>query len=698
MGAELWEQRTRPVLPACLSKSRGDTSECQKAADGMCWHRVPSEKCANLLQTMENNLTRARSISHARSPSTASNTSPTQRFSKGNNWAISAAKLRQTGFTGSAANGGHSRVFSETSLPSRPTFGAGSQDSERLRSSSAMGSKEVDSDTQPNIRGFETRGTRYLEPLHEDDCAPSQADESALRESPPYGESSSSRLSNVDSLASKARSTVQLRDLREQMADLHNKIHSLKHRTREDSLHRRSVQRLKSPNPFTDADIYGSSGSSTPRAGTSADRLQVEPPSSNGRASRESTIIDDASQATSPDPANKMTPMTDNGSETFSKEENRDEHRIPLSEVVLPKPSFMRESKFDPDSPHSQRAELVSADGSNNVLEDEKESPDSDPSVANQDSTSERDLSESPHTSISETDDVQHATPAAPQVISNEDRPDAFDYETFVLNSTMGSFSRQGVRSSTSSASSTSTIGPGEHDEYQHRSFLDAHSQVSLSSSPPRASSSRHRLHQRQDSTDSVSTVATFATATSGDEPSLGNGTSSSYRTASRSASRGALHQSHSSSYLANNSLGFRTPSVASTRLASTIHRPSSSFPAGLSHSNGLNINGLNMHGAKTTRPKQNSTSPTNETSVATRNLILDALFSDAEREGHGATSGPMLAIGPADEALVRSVIDSLQLVCRRLASGEETTEEPVIRMRLEAAATILRSGSGDSG
>ena len=49
----------------------------------------------------------------------------------------------------------------------------------------------------------------------------------------------------------RARSSTQIRDLREQMQDLRGRISSLRQRTREDSLQRQSMQKIKSPSPFT---------------------------------------------------------------------------------------------------------------------------------------------------------------------------------------------------------------------------------------------------------------------------------------------------------------------------------------------------------------------------------------------------------------------------------------------------------------
>ena len=695
---------------------------------------------------MENNLTRARSISVARSPSVASTNmdqkSPTSpRFpglgQRGNGWAISAAKLRQTGFTGSAGSGGHTRVVSDTSVPSKPsTFGGRQFNNDRFRSTSAMGSKEMDYESQTDDRGFTSRTGRYLEPLQEDELAQSQADEA---ETPPNDQSSSSRLSiQSPTHLTKARSSLQLRDLREQMADLRGKVHSLKQRTKEDNMRRRSMQMLKSPNPFTDAEHYTSAETSSKRASSSAaGHLDVPHIQIGGKASTDgkSTVIDDVSQVsqgTSPILANKTTPMTDNASETFPSkeevkepsEEDDDDEPIEVNEIVKPQdeeadkevvpmeraknleaqgyddlpPPPKTAYKFDPSSPHSLQADFVTADDDASVYSanGRPEEDASDSTGPKHSSTSDEALS-SPQTSVSSAEEDQGQLPP-PQIMSHEDRPDAFDYETFVLNSTMGSFSRQGMRSS-SSASSTSTIGPGEHYGFIQPHFLDAHSQLSLADSPPRESSSRRGHHERRGSDESVSSVNTFATATSGDDYTNGvigvngiNGVNGlhSNRVASRSASRSqSRSQSRAASRAAQSQASYyttiynRPQSSTSThpRYTSAIYNPNFNSAmtkrSSLPQTDTLGTNKLN----------RSSFSPTNEaTSIQARSQILSALLADPVGGNARATPEILAAIRPEDEALIRAVIGGLQRACGNLVRGDEKG----VRQRLEAARKAL--------
>ena len=172
---------------------------------------------------MESNLTRARSINVARSPSAASNTpdgnSPSaSRFpARSNGWAVSAAKLRQANYMPGSLATGHTRVFSENSIPkTNLDLVKKVDDEERIRSSSAMGALRTEDlfneDHRSPLRGF-----GRLEPLKEDELL-TPSDGSSHRAT------SRSGLDRLNDLPAKARSNVQLRDLREQMEDLKDKL------------------------------------------------------------------------------------------------------------------------------------------------------------------------------------------------------------------------------------------------------------------------------------------------------------------------------------------------------------------------------------------------------------------------------------------------------------------------------------------
>lgn len=592
---------------------------------------------------MESNLTRARSISITRSPSTSSATNKDQSPGSppnglgGNGWAISAAKLRQTSFNSSAVNGGHARVASETALSNAKTTLSGRRlEGDRYRSSSAMGSKELDRGYTSD--DFGGRKQRHLEPLHEDELVPPVLEDYSYRDSPSSGQSTISRLQDRSpSQLSHAKSNVQLRDLREQMQDLKGKVHSLKQRTREDTLQRRSMQMLKSPTPFTDADAWSNPGTSSGRNSALKDEIPKKVANNLGEqaSEEEPTTIDDSSPHGSQSDSIPRRPST--GS-VWSQ---------PEAEQVFDK----RHSRFEPGefyfgSPTAHQTEFITPAKGNEGSDSPKDLPDH---------TGKEEATDGPLPSeIAEAADESQTTP-----LSHEDRPDAFDYETFVLNSTMGSYSRQGRRPSDSS-SSNSTIGPvhSSMDDYSSsNNFQDAQSTLSLTTSPPRAKASRPNYHTRQSSTDSVSTVATFATAYSGDDDQARPNS----RTQTRTLSQAAVQQN---SYL--------TPSYApaivrppSTASFSRPRPPSSAY-----------------HNA------DRSISPTFEsTSIKARSQILSTLLAEPTDQSSRASPDVLLAILPEDEASIRAVIEGLQRCCGRLIRGDNISD---VKKRLEHARRAL--------
>ncbi|KAK2740871.1 hypothetical protein FQN55_008568 [Onygenales sp. PD_40] len=91
--------------------------------------------------------------------------------------------------------------------------------------------------------------------------------------------------------------------------------------------------------------------------------------------------------------------------------------------------------------------------------------------------------------------------PPVPEGTRHEDREDAFDYEHFFLHSALGNYSRSKARQRRQSYDSTGSV-----------ETTRPASQGSVYTSP------RGRAHVRNNSADSISTAATFATATEGME------------------------------------------------------------------------------------------------------------------------------------------------------------------------------------
>lgn len=175
------------------------------------------------------------------------------------------------------ASAGHLRMSSDQSMASPPATG-----SLPARSSSAAATYAHPSAEPPRILS--------LEPLDEDD----QHDTQALL-SPTLRSSSS----------------MQMRDLRDQMHDLKGRLSVLRDRTRDDTLRRRSLQSLRTPSPFTAAPDWEEPADST------SPRVQTSPRVSRGadddlpaaEQSDVTSVYEEASEL--PEDADEVRPSVD---------------------------------------------------------------------------------------------------------------------------------------------------------------------------------------------------------------------------------------------------------------------------------------------------------------------------------------------------------------------------------------------------
>jgi len=450
---------------------------------------------------MEGNLTRARSSLfvapigslssiHSSSPLSRSTPSPPtngQRFSA---LGVPASKHRQLHTLHDPLNSspGHARVQSENSI-STPTRSAPSSTRFPVRASSAAarynvrGGTDSSEPSPPLTRtpespredsragvhsGYSSSLSKTspghgssLEPLNEDGVVPEFDSEHANHSSgldriiSPFGESRP---------LSRSTSSMQMRDLRDQMTDLKGRLSVLRDRARDDTMKRRSLQSLRTPSPFTAAEQWYAGSKNYGDSPLSADGGIAQPPWKD---------------------------QDEGGAETAFQVMNTSEAKnIPhyaesdatISTTNDPRINVEDEEVFDPagEEEASVEEEDFDTDYNDEIVErDEADDYDSDASL-------------------------YHDTVAVP--ISHEDREDAFDYEHFFLHSAMGTISQQRLarRGSASSFSSEDSVettrGPAAPKE------------TSLLSNEERASLG----HFRSESTDSISTVATFATADEG--------------------------------------------------------------------------------------------------------------------------------------------------------------------------------------
>ncbi|KAL8700639.1 MAG: hypothetical protein Q9224_000867 [Gallowayella concinna] len=487
------------------------------------------------LTEMESNLNRARHT--ANRPSSSMSSFNTNGHESQSLYTLpktsSPSKHRQQNSPPSGSNSkGHARVFSETSVPSSmqtsPRHGEGQVDA--VRNMSCIGSGGIDaSTTSITKQGSESRdwfwagltrnpshGSRHnnygLQPLNEDGPPPSTFESPERQQSPPAMDRSPGIIPSAQQESAtaspehnspssngltRARSTNQMRDIRDQMQDLKGKISSLKQRAREDSLRRRSLQSLRTPSPFTAAEQWyaGAPGYSRDRSGSRPS--EGSPPPARPRIEEE----DETKQYPVQEPDLAVQgELQDTADGMIQDEEGTHGWPEAIDDPI---------ARENDDSPRT-------------VIDK--------PVIENDRPVDQSALEESPI--FDEEDDVEDGPDEGDQVLPepsalprHEDRPDAFDYEHLFLHSGMGTLS-QGRKSRSSSHSSTYSVETTKPNRVStETSEVSRDSSVSLDDSGEESPDAQHSAHARKGSVDSVSTVATFATATEGDGKSVDSDT-----------------------------------------------------------------------------------------------------------------------------------------------------------------------------
>lgn len=649
---------------------------------------------------MENNLNRARSGLNSRPSSSMSSfanydhepvslyTIPSMHRSPDG---FSSSKHRQgDSFLSSPGNKGHLRMVSESAVPStlqtdslneRP-HGDDRKYSGALNSTD-MGSPGLNSSADQlsgasrnwfwtglnRSGGSAGRLNNALEPLQEDEPAPASLGSPSQGSSPhsienrdqnikkdlqisdvPCTEQEGTRHSGLD----RARSSNQLRELRDQMQDLKGKISSLKQRAREDSMRRRSLQSLRTPSPFTAAEQW---------YGRSPDRQlgNITIITSNVEQKRSMSLGRKVKgyKLTEPDSIHVMRDTN----VTSNKEADLFHEYKLLSEQ---QENTSIDTSFDSSTnSRSSVLEIVSQqgkvpDGANGNVEDTEDdcSQDDQSEVQEYELLSENlGLASSSDSQVIEESDEAQELEQAPSPIGerHEDRPDAFDYEHFYLHSAMGHYSRRKAKSRASSHSSVYSVETAKPYNDVAEEFSDSEGEdYDLTAKDSGFNSnSRPRNHLRQSSGHSVSTTATFATATEGRDE---DGVSEDGWTNGRSMA-GAWQSDY------------------------TFKRK-------------LHVNA----GDSSTRPDQ--TTPTqSSTNMALQpprgRAILDQLsVLPAFAPAANGVSIPPLKLADGDNELVGRLVQSLSKVCDQLhiadAEGSGKYEGRQWRRRLDAARRVL--------
>ncbi|KZL65718.1 hypothetical protein CT0861_03546 [Colletotrichum tofieldiae] len=420
------------------------------------------------LTTMEGNLSRARSSLSISTPSMSS-------FDE--NHSTPSPPIRSASSATSPMSGhGHARMLSDTSI----NFDANTAGNVPRRSASAMGAaggyrqplsvrKASHDAALHRLNSGDEGHPRYkaaqeigLEPLGEDEVAQEfhSGSDSTKRESllsPAF--SSASR----DRPLTRSASVAQMRDIRGQVQDLKGKISSLREQARADSMRRRSMQSLRTPSPFTHAQV---------------DQWYAEP-----------------QKQQSPEPLTASSEKNPWNADAVSVD-GLVQEREESAEAMEPSIADNESAIEDYDTAQEvirqeERQKTLNAMEANQNVEDEAAEDDISDMQTEDGFEDSVQVQEGEGYESESGDSLYHDT--VQTFMSHEDREDAFDYEHFFLHSAMGTLSQQRRGSVTSESSIETARGPIPSNE-----------------------SVRPKSHHRRGSGDTTSTIESFATAYEG--------------------------------------------------------------------------------------------------------------------------------------------------------------------------------------
>ena len=560
---------------------------------------------------------------------------------------LKPTRPRRTSSARSSGNiAGHSRYFSETSVPDQAEKQKSTRDQRRM--SSAMGTVSANTkseehlvdDTNEESQGRSlgslnhsvSRQRDVLWPLQEDSPLGTPLDIFSPYEISPFGSEGSrpgghGRVPSKTSYFSakpkesneltRSRSTTQLRDLREQMQELRGKVTSLKQQTREDRLQRRSLQTLKQPSPFTVAPNWTEECDHGEQVGGNRD------------------LVENANV--------QAIPAAD--AESKQEPESLDQNKNLNHDSVHPE-------AIRNEIPSGKLGTLDSIAASNDKLNQEQNL--------------------SPETPIKVP--VRKVLPS-PHGEKHEDRPDAFDYEHYFLHSGMVTPGRtpQSQRYSHSSSDSAETTKANGPETWAKPLAVLGHiPHLPTNHDTP---TPKNTPHFRQNSVDSVSTTATFATATENSEINKEHPLWNSAHAQPHQHSEPRRRRANSSkdqrvqngTYLtfpnaSRHQYSNPTPPFSPTQaLASSFPLPPSPLPR-----------------------RTSSSSPPHPSSLH----LVTAFLSSSETR-----------LGTTDSALVERLLTKLQTACRGLnddgvgsgnGSGKGRYERRTWRRRVDAARRVL--------
>ncbi|KAK2873929.1 hypothetical protein FQN49_001980 [Arthroderma sp. PD_2] len=710
LGAAIFEPEHRP-MGAIAEEDEEDEDKAERA--GKAGHDDIDELTTMLenaklrLTHMEGNLNRARtSFRMTPSPSPSLNRAfgspggsykPPVKGERRSQTSLAGALLRQRAHQGIAGNmSSHIRGQSDLYSPSSQAQNRLSGTKGQFRSYSALGTTSASGyrneffshageqydDKEP---GIETESSSNEIPT---DRPRSRSPLSSQTPSITNGHSRNSPLHNEDSKASPtlskspplinqptpgsrsttppspANSQLQVRGLQGQMDGLRSKLSTLKERTQEESIRRRSQQSLRTPSPFTVADQSYANPLEYPRKSSYPETLSTpnydipqSPPIQNEE-------LHDIAYKPSP-------PKSDEEKKNVETQGSGKQEPIqqPVQEPVQePVKEPVHESIEQTDDSASEYFEY-SDDGSEH----------SDDVDIDRQALAEilREPLDSPSGTLDQ--ELLEEFPAVPAVqenIRHEDRVDAFDYEHFILHSALGTYSNGMTRSeSLCSSGSVETTRP--------------------SSQNGRSTPKNRPNLSRVTSNDSISTEATFATATEGDDYYDGvtspNG-HDTYWDGDRPTARNTSSRHYTEDSLTippYQQFNTNSPAYPSTQSVSSTPR------ASMAQGNVSDEQNAALLASISELQKAAATPPT--PSLLVRSLISSAANENASNES-GMYSPHSGFLSDADAELVEAVIQSLGNVSLELLRASTTDLKSaidnrivtILRRRLEAARRIL--------
>ncbi|KAI1188795.1 hypothetical protein F5B17DRAFT_429230 [Nemania serpens] len=454
------------------------------------------------LTTMEGNLHRARSSLYSPT-SMGSHSTPSPPVGR----PATAVSLGNDNAYRKPSHG-HNRISSESNVPTENLPSASTP-----RSLSALGTaggyrrplqnSHITNRTHGNINGIPSSDSsdgkstfannkpvshkqdRPLGPLREDGVleetdAPGQDAENAKADA---------YLGRDGSISGKgprrSTSSLQMRDLKDQVNDLKGRLSSLRDQARADSLKRRSLQSLRTPSPFTHARVeqwYADASSHEESVAQQGDsNAQVTAESRAGLYDQAGSSVEPGTTRQSHDTSHVAQPSYAEESSPLATSNPIDSQQDSSTITASAKLNGPEVTDYVDDSDNGD--DMRTEDGY-----EFSETGDFDDSA-----------SESGASSYHDSVQVQ---------LSHEDREDAFDYEHFFLHSAMGSMSRRRMRRKGSNDSVSSddsvetTRGPA--------------------TTQPIGVAAINTSRPRRGSAGSTSTMDSFATATEGRHTRVG--------------------------------------------------------------------------------------------------------------------------------------------------------------------------------